>query len=207
MTGLAARKLVLASGNSGKLREMAAMLEPLGLSLLPQSNWGFPEALEDGASFIENALKKARHASCHTGLAAIADDSGLVVPALGGAPGIYSARYAGINATDADNNLKLLSEMASFSGPERRAFFHCAMVMVRETDDPVPLVASASWWGEVAEQPSGSGGFGYDPLFRLPERACTSAELPKEVKNRISHRGQAARALVELLGETLGDAS
>ncbi len=200
-------KLVLASGNAGKLRELAVMLEPLGISLYPQSGWDFPEAIEDAASFIENALKKARHAASHTGLAAIADDSGLVVPALGGAPGIYSARFAGSTATDADNNLKLLNEMSAFTGKKREAYFHCAMVLVRDPNDPVPLIASASWWGEVADHPSGSGGFGYDPLFRVPEHGCTSAELPREVKNRISHRGQAARALVRMLGETDGNSN
>jgi XTP/dITP diphosphohydrolase len=193
--------LVLASGNAGKLREMAALLEPHGFTLRAQSEWDFPPAIEDAASFIENALKKARHAARHTGLPAIADDSGLVVPALEGAPGIYSARFAGEGASDEANNRKLLDQLAGLPGPARRAYFHCAMVLVRSADDPVPVIASASWWGEIAEAASGTGGFGYDPLFWLCDRDCTSAQLPAQVKNRISHRGQAAQALLEAIRE------
>lgn len=191
--------LVLASGNPGKLREISAIFERSGLEVHAQSDWDVPEAVEDAPTFVENALLKARNASLHTGLPAIADDSGLVVPALDGAPGIYSARYAGPGAGDTANNRKLLAEMKDLSGTDRAAFFQCAMVLVRGPEDPVPLLACANWWGEIVRQPRGDGGFGYDPLFWLPDRFCTSAELPAAVKNRISHRGQAMRRMVELL--------
>jgi len=194
-----ARVLVLASGNRGKLAEMAELLGPLGYELRPQSDWNVPEAVEDGFSFVENALIKARNAALHTGLPSIADDSGLVVPALGGAPGIHSARYAGRQGGDRANNDKLLDAMRELSGRQRAAFFYCAMVMVRDGGDPVPLVATANWHGEIALAPRGSGGFGYDPLFWLPSRGCTSAELPAEEKNRLSHRGQAAARLADML--------
>lgn len=193
------RSLVLASGNPGKLREIAEMLAPLGYQVRPQSDWAVSEAVEDGASFIENALIKARHAARACDLPAIADDSGLVVPALGGAPGIRSARYAGEFASDDDNNRKLLEELDRVARPDRRAYFHCAMALVRSADDPVPLLASASWWGRLLAAPRGDGGFGYDPLFYLEEQACTSAELPPAVKNHLSHRGQALRALLATL--------
>lgn len=190
------RALVLASGNPGKLAEISALLGPLGYTVQPQSRWRVPEATEDRATFIENALVKARNAARHCGLPALADDSGLVVPALGGAPGILSARYAGPGASDTDNNEKLLRTLADAHADSRRAFFHCAMVLVRAADDPVPLVASASWWGSLLEAPRGSGGFGYDPLFLVDGKACTAAELPAGVKNQLSHRGQALRALL-----------
>jgi XTP/dITP diphosphohydrolase len=193
--------IVLASGNPGKLRELDALLAPEGFSLRAQSEWGFSEAVEDGLTFVENALKKARHAAVNTGLPAIADDSGLVVPALAGEPGIYSARYVGPEASDEENNRKLLRQLDGQQGIARRAFFHCAMVFVRHSEDPVPLIASASWWGEIAEAARGSGGFGYDPLFWVAEHRRTSAELPAEVKNRLSHRGQATRLLVAMLHE------
>jgi len=192
-------EVVLASGNTGKLRELGDILGSVGMVLRPQSEWAFAEAIEDGATFVENALKKARHAAEHTSLPAMADDSGLVVPALDGAPGIYSARYAGPDASDEENNAKLLRQLSDCHGCERRAYFHCAMVLVRHARDPVPLMASASWWGEVTAAASGSGGFGYDPLFWVPDLGCTSAELAPEVKNRVSHRGQATRALLDLL--------
>ena len=191
--------LVLASGNPGKLRELASMLAPLGLDLRAQSDWAVPEAEEDGITFIENALKKARHASAHTGLPAVADDSGLVVPALGGAPGVRSARFAGPGASDAENNQKLLAEMSGLTGARRAACFHCTMVLVNHADDPMPVTASATWWGSIALSPSGSGGFGYDPLFWISEHQCSAAGLPPEIKNQVSHRGQAARALVQQL--------
>ncbi len=175
------------------------MLAPLGLNLAPQSDWQVREAVEDAPTFIENALIKARHAARHTGLPAIADDSGLVVPALGGAPGIFSARFAGPGAGDEANNRKLLDDMKHLTGEVRAAYFQCTMVLVRRPDDPVPLVASDNWWGEIADAPRGEGGFGYDPLFWLPDRRCTSAELPPGIKNRISHRGQAMRHMIELL--------
>jgi XTP/dITP diphosphohydrolase len=193
------RSLVLASGNAGKVRELSAMLEPLGYSVQPQSHWQVPEAIEDRASFIENALVKARNASAHCSLPAIADDSGLVVPALGGAPGIFSARFAGPGAGDQDNNAKLLRDMAGLAGAQRRAFFHCAIVMLSAPEDPVPLVASASWWGSILEAPRGTGGFGYDPLFFVADEGCTSAELGAARKNELSHRGQALQALLRQL--------
>ena len=175
------------------------MLQSPGFTLRAQSEWRVPEVVEDAPTFIENAIKKARHAAQHTGLPAIADDSGLMVPSLGGAPGIYSARYAGADATDADNNHQLLVEMDGLSGPDRAAFFQCAVVFFRSADDPVPLLACASWRGEITEHPRGAGGFGFDPLFWLPDRNCTSAELPGDVKNRLSHRGRAMQKMIELL--------
>jgi len=192
-------KLVLASGNQGKLQELSELLQPLGLDLAPQSDWDVPEAVEDAPTFVENALLKARNAARHTGLPALADDSGLVVPALGGAPGIYSARYAGTGAGDAANNRKLLEDMQGLAGAARVAFFQCAMVYVRSPVDPVPLLACECWQGEIIDKPRGERGFGYDPLFWLEDRQCTSAELPGPVKNRISHRGQAMRKMIELL--------
>lgn len=200
MTPSVPKKLVLASGNHGKLAELTLMLTPLGFTLLPQSDWDVPEAVEDAHTFIENALIKARHAALHTGLPAIADDSGLVVPALGGAPGIHSARYAGQHGGDQANNQKLLGAMRNLTGSERAAYFYCAMVLVNFPDDPVPLIASASWHGEIGDAPRGAGGFGYDPLFWLPEHQCSSAELPSGEKNQISHRGQAACKLAQMLG-------
>ncbi len=200
-------RLVLASGNPGKLRELSALLTPLGLKLAPQSDWQVPEAPEDAPTFLENALTKARNAARHTGLPAIADDSGLVVPALGGAPGIFSARYAGPGADDAANNRKLLAEMQELQGPERAAYFHCTVVLLRHPDDPVPLVASEDWWGEIGRRLRGSGGFGYDPLFWLADRQCTSAELPSAVKNRISHRGRATHRMLGMLRRGNGSAA
>ncbi|MEJ2534503.1 MAG: RdgB/HAM1 family non-canonical purine NTP pyrophosphatase, partial [Gammaproteobacteria bacterium] len=187
--------LVLASGNAGKLRELRELLQPIGFLLRPQSDWDTPEAVEDGLTFVENALIKARNACAHAGHPAIADDSGLVVPALGGAPGIRSARYGGEPRSDAANNEKLLRAMRDLRGDDRAAYFYCAMVLARSPDDPAPLVATASWWGEILPEPRGEGGFGYDPLFLLPEQGCSSAELPPQTKNRLSHRGQAVRAL------------
>jgi XTP/dITP diphosphohydrolase len=189
--------LVLASGNAGKLRELGAMLAPLGWSVAPQSDWGVPEAVEDGLSFIENALIKARHASMHTGLPALADDSGLVVDALRGAPGIFSARYAGSGAGDEANNQKLLHELEGVPESRRNAHFYCAMALVRHESDPAPLLATGSWDGLITRSPSGSGGFGYDPLFWVPGRNCTSAELQPDEKNRLSHRGKALARMKE----------
>jgi XTP/dITP diphosphohydrolase len=195
------RILVLASGNEGKLRELDALLRPEGFELRPQSAWGISAAREDRPTFIENALLKARHAARHCGRPSVADDSGLVVPALDGEPGIFSARYAGPQGDDVANNAKLLQAMETLDGNARRAYFYCAMVLVRTVDDPVPLVATARWEGSIQRKPSGDGGFGYDPLFRVPEHGCSSAELPATTKNRISHRGQAMRRLCRLLHE------
>ena len=198
------RTLVLASGNPGKLRELTALLEPMRWAVRPQSEWDVPEALEDGLSFIENALIKARHASRLTGLPALGDDSGLAVDALGGAPGIFSARYAGENAGDAANNLKLLDALHGLPEADRDAHFYCAMAMVRQASDPAPLLAIGRWDGRIMEAPSGSGGFGYDPLFWVPGAGCASAELSAEHKNRISHRGQALAVMAKQLQSEFG---
>jgi len=191
------RQLVLASGNPGKVRELSAMLEPLGWTVMPQSNWQVTEAVEDGLTFIENALIKARHASRHTGLPALGDDSGLVVDSLGGAPGIYSARFAGAGADASSNNRKLLTELREVPESDRGAHFYCAMALVRHEKDPAPLLATGKWDGRILDKPVGAGGFGYDPVFWVPGQQCSSAELPAAVKNRISHRGLALAALME----------
>jgi len=173
------------------------MLQPIGWSVRPQSEWNISEAKEDGLSFIENALIKARHASRLTNLPALGDDSGLAVDALNGGPGIYSARYAGSDGDDGANNLKLLEALKGVPESERGAHFYCAMVMVRHALDPAPLMAIGRWDGRIMEAPSGEGGFGYDPLFRVPDMNCSSAELPAQVKNRLSHRGQALALMAE----------
>jgi len=196
--------LVLASGNPGKLREITALLGPLGFRVAPQSDWQVSEAAETAPTFLENALIKARHAAVHTGHAALADDSGLVVPALDGAPGVHSARYSDGRPRDAANNAKLLGEMRDLKAGDRRAFFYCVLVMLRAADDPEPLVASARWWGEILDAPRGTGGFGYDPLFYVPSEDRSSAELPADLKNRLSHRGQALAKLVEKLRRSDG---
>ena len=201
----AGHTVVLASGNAGKLRELTAMLEPLGWQVRPQSEWSVPEAVEDGLSFIENALIKARHAARHTGLPALGDDSGLVVDALDGAPGIYSARYAGPGADDAANNRKLLQVLEGVPDARRTAHFYCAIAMVRHAADPAPMVAIGRWDGRILDAPTGAGGFGYDPLFRVETHGCSSAELPPAVKNSISHRGQALAALVRQLEDARGE--
>jgi XTP/dITP diphosphohydrolase len=195
--------LVLASGNQGKLGELRAMLEPHGWAVRPQSDWRLEEAVEDGLSFIENALIKARHASRATGLPALGDDSGLVVEALDGQPGIRSARYAGAGASDAANNRKLLQALAGFPADRREACFYCAMALVRHAEDPAPLLATGSWCGRILEEPLGDGGFGYDPLFWVAEEGRTSAQLSPERKNRLSHRGQALAALLRLVESEL----
>lgn len=196
--------LVLASGNKGKLREMTAMLKPLGWEVRPQSDWDVPDAVEDGLSFVENALIKARHAARLTGHAALGDDSGLAVDFLGGAPGIYSARYAGEGAGDRANNAKLLTALADVPEVKRGAHFYCAMALVRNAEDPAPMIAIGRWDGRILEAPQGEEGFGYDPLFWVPGQACSSAQLSPEVKNRFSHRGLALRLLVEQIEEEQG---
>ena len=192
-------ELVIATGNRGKLAELRSLLEPMGWQLHPQSELGVVEAEETGLSFVENAILKARNASRSTGLPALADDSGLAVDTLDGAPGIFSARYAGEDATDADNNRKLLEALAGIPEATRGASFHCAIAMVQHDRDPVPLICQASWRGRILEAPVGAGGFGYDPLFYLPDLGLTSAELEPTQKNQLSHRGQATRALVTAL--------
>ena len=182
-------RLVLASGNAKKLAELAAIVADFGLEVVPQREFGVPDAVEDGDTFEANALTKARHASRLTGLPAVADDSGLAVAALDGAPGVYSARYAGESADDDANNAKLLAALDGVT--DRRAHYVCVIAFVRDADDAEPIVCRGEWHGEIATAPRGDGGFGYDPLFVVPERGLTAAELDPAEKNRISHRGQA----------------
>lgn len=189
--------LVLASNNSGKLAEFAQLLAPLGFHLKSQGDLNIPEAEEPFGTFIENALAKARHASQLSGLAALADDSGICVPALGGAPGVQSARYAGEPRSDAANNAKLVREIAQYT--DKSAYYYCVLVMVRHAADPQPIIADGVWHGSLIEQPRGQGGFGYDPHFFLPRLGKTAAELSAEEKNSVSHRGQALRALINKL--------
>jgi len=198
---LPTRKLVLASGNPGKLRELSSMLEPLGWDVMRQSEWDIPEAVEDGLSFVENALIKARHASELTGLPALGDDSGLVVDALNGAPGIYSSRFAGKDADDQSNIKKLLHELSDIPESARQAHFYCVMALVRHPQDPAPLLATGKWDGRILTAATGNGGFGYDPVFWVPGEQCSSAELSADTKNRISHRGQALSALIEQISD------
>lgn len=186
--------LVLASGNQGKLKELSAMLEPVGFDVRPQTEFAVPEADETGLSFIENAILKARNAASHSGHAALADDSGIAVLALGGAPGIYSARYAGEHGNDGGNIDLLLANMAEIS--DRRAFFYCAIAYVTHAEDPTPLIATGAWHGEILQARQGDGGFGYDPIFLDPELKRSAAELGREEKAQRSHRGQALRALL-----------
>ena len=197
MKKLGLSKLVLATANSGKLREIQHLLQALNIEVLPQSNFGVPEAEEPHCTFIENALAKARHASQHTGLPALADDSGICVDALQGAPGVLSARYAGEAKSDLHNNLKLLDTLRDEKN--RLAHYYCVMVLVRYADDPQPLIAEGVWQGEIVKAPRGDCGFGYDPIFLDAKTDKTGAELPLEIKNRISHRGQALSKLVHML--------
>lgn len=192
-------KIVLATGNKGKLAEFQHLLESLPFDILPQSDFEVPEAVEDGLSFVENALIKARHASRLTDLPAIADDSGLEVDALNGAPGIYSSRFSGENATDRQNNLWLLSLLQEVPREQRTARFHCLLVFLRHAEDPTPLICQGTWEGLIGFTPEGDNGFGYDPLFYIPELGCSSAQLGKEEKNRISHRAKAMALLQERL--------
>jgi XTP/dITP diphosphohydrolase len=197
------KKLVLASNNPGKLREIGALLAPLAIEVTAQASLDIGEADEPHATFLENAIAKARHASLASGLPALADDSGLCVDALGGAPGVHSAHYAGSGGSrqerDARNNAKLLGALAG--ADDRRAHYYCVMVLLRRADDPEPVVAEGIWRGEIAQAPRGTGGFGYDPLFYLPARRCTSAELDAGQKNRVSHRGQALAKLLARLAD------
>lgn len=193
------QRIVLATGNTGKLREFSAMLTDLGLEFIRQSDLNVPDIPETGLTFVENALLKARNAAQHTGLAAMADDSGLVVDALGGAPGLYSARYAGEPSNDAANNAKLLQALQDIPQTQRSARFYCCIVYLRHANDPTPIIAEAAWEGTILTAAQGQNGFGYDPLFWVPSEQCSSAQLPPEVKNRLSHRGQALRRLHALL--------
>ena len=191
------KKLVIASNNPGKLREIDRILQPLGLEILPQSAFNIPEVEEPYCTFIENCLTKARHASEHSGLPALADDSGICVDALNGAPGVYSARFAGEPKSDQRNNEKLIELLQHETN--RKAHYYCVMVLVRYPHDPQPIIAEGAWHGEIIDTPRGSGGFGYDPYFLVPSYGQTGAELPLDVKNGISHRGQALAALVAKL--------
>ncbi|MDO8314381.1 MAG: RdgB/HAM1 family non-canonical purine NTP pyrophosphatase [Rugosibacter sp.] len=191
------QKLILASNNPGKLREFSQLLAPLDFALLPQAGFAVPEADEPHVTFIENALAKARHAAHHTGLPALADDSGLVVPALGGAPGVHSARYAGEPKDDRRNNQKLVAALANVA--DRRAHYVAVLVLVRHADDPQPLIGEGEWHGEIIATPRGDGGFGYDPHFFIPDLQRTAAELDAAEKNRRSHRGQALAQLIAKL--------
>jgi len=190
-------KLVIASGNAGKLREIARILAPLDIQAVPQSEFNVPDCPEPHITFVENCLAKARHASAHSGLPALADDSGICVEALGGAPGVFSARYAGEPKSDQRNNEKLVAALANQAN--RRAHYTCVMVYVRHPDDPEPVIAEGRWHGEIIDTPRGENGFGYDPLFYVPDHQCSSAELTPEIKNRISHRARASALLFDAL--------
>ena len=190
------KQVVLASGNPGKLRELAALLAHFDWQLRPQSDFAVPPVAETGTTFVENAIIKARHAARHSGLPALADDSGIEVDALDGAPGVYSARFAGVDASDADNNALLIEKLRDLPAAER-----AVIVYLRHAGDPAPLICEGSWAGQIQLEPSGGGGFGYDPHFFLPALGCTSAELEPAQKNRLSHRGQALAQLEQRLAE------
>jgi len=192
-------RVVLATGNKGKVRELGELLANFEMEVVPQTEFNVEEAEESGLTFVENAILKARNAAAQTGLPAIADDSGLEVDYLKGAPGIYSARYAGEGGNDPANNQKLLKALEGVDEAERTARFQCVMVYMRHQSDPVPLIAQGSWEGRILTAAQGENGFGYDPIFFVPEEGRSSAELAAEVKNRLSHRGQALKKLVELL--------
>jgi XTP/dITP diphosphohydrolase len=195
------KKLVIASNNPGKLREIERILQPLGMEILPQSAFNIPEAEEPYCTFIENCLTKARHASQLSGLHALADDSGICVDALNGAPGVYSARFAGEPKSDTRNNEKLIELLKHETN--RKAHYYCVIILVRSPDDPQPIIAEGAWHGEIIDTPRGDGGFGYDPYFMVPAFGKTGAELPLDVKNGISHRGIALASLVAKLKLTL----
>ncbi len=195
------KRLVLASGNPGKLHELSAILDDLGYQLHPQSEFDVPEVAETGTTFVENAIIKARHAAVHTGLAALADDSGIEVDALDGAPGVYSARFSGTGADDASNNALLVEKLRDVPPMERSARYRAVIVLMRHSADPSPLICEGSWEGVIQLEPAGDGGFGYDPYFYLTDRECTSAQLTAAEKNRLSHRG---KALAELKRKLLG---
>ncbi len=193
------QRIVLASNNQGKVREISQLLAGQEREVLPQSAFDITEVEETGLTFVENAILKARNAAIHSGLPAIADDSGLEVDALNGAPGIYSARFAGPDASDADNNCKLLAALENIPQEQRTARFQCLIVYMRHGTDPVPIICQGSWEGRILRHPQGENGFGYDPLFFVPEKNCSAAELPAEAKNTMSHRGKALRCLIQAL--------
>ena len=194
------KRIVLASGNAGKAREISQMLANHHMEVLPQSAFNVVEVEETGLTFVENALLKARNAAAHSGLPAIADGSGLEVDALNGAPGIYSARYAGSTASDSDNIAKLLAALTDVPGAQRTARFQCLMVYMEHADDPTPIICQGTWEGRILFEPRGTQGFGYDPVFFVRTHNCSAAELPPVVKNNLSHRGQALRQLLTALG-------
>lgn len=194
------RQIVLASNNPGKLREIGQLLAGHDITIQPQSDFDAPDVEETGLTFVENAILKARNAAHYSGLPAIADDSGIEVDALNGAPGIYSARYAGSGASDRNNLQKLLDELKDVPETKRSARFQCLIVYLRHEKDPTPLIYQGTWEGRILPEPRGTSGFGYDPIFFVPEKDCTSAELSPEEKNQLSHRGQALRQLVSALG-------
>lgn len=193
------KSIVLASGNKGKIKELDALLAPMGWQVRPQSDWQVVDADETGLTFVENAIIKARHACEQTGLPSLADDSGIAVDALGGAPGIYSARYAGTGASDKDNIHKLLEALKDTPEAERTARFICVLVFMQHANDPTPIICQGEWEGRILTAPAGKGGFGYDPLFYVPERDCSAAELSAEDKRMLSHRGKALAQLRRLL--------
>lgn len=192
------QKIVLATNNQGKVNELKSLLADAGFNIVAQSEFNVPDADETGLTFVENAILKARHTAKLTGLPAIADDSGLAVNALDGAPGIYSARYAGEHGNDKSNNQKLLQALADIPQEKRTAYFYCALVFMRHENDPTPIICLGRWDGIILREEHGEGGFGYDPLFYVPAQGCTAAELTREHKSQISHRGQ---ALSQLLGK------
>ncbi|WP_339722816.1 XTP/dITP diphosphatase [uncultured Paraglaciecola sp.] len=197
-------KVVLATGNLGKVKELASMLSELQIEVLPQSEFAVSDVAETGGTFVENAIIKARHAAKQTGLPAIADDSGLAVDALGGAPGVYSARYSGEQATDQSNIFKLLDAMADVPKDKRQARFLCVLVFMRHADDPTPIICQGEWHGEILAEQLGENGFGYDPVFWVEQQNCSSAQLSPEQKNTLSHRGKALKLLLAQLQNKMG---
>ncbi|KXI27021.1 non-canonical purine NTP pyrophosphatase [Paraglaciecola hydrolytica] len=197
------QKVVLATGNKGKVKELSAMLSELKIAVVPQSDFYVSEVAETGSTFVENAIIKARHAARITGLPAMADDSGLAVDALGGAPGVFSARYAGEDATDADNVQKLLEALNGVAPELRQARFLCVLVYMAHADDPTPIICQGEWQGSITTQTMGTNGFGYDPIFWVPEQNCSSAQLSPEQKNQLSHRGKALALMVKALAARL----
>lgn len=192
-------KIVLASGNKGKIKEFSEIFAQSGVQIIPQTELQISDAEETGLSFVENAIIKARHAAKLSGLPALADDSGIAVDYLGGAPGIHSARFAGEHGNDAANNQKLLEQLKNVPDAQRGASFHCVLVLLRHANDPVPYIFHGEWRGQMLTAPQGENGFGYDPLFFVPEHQCSSAQLSSEIKNKISHRAKAVQALIKAL--------
>ncbi len=195
------KRIVLASNNKGKLREFSQLLSQQDISVIPQAEFDIPDADETGLSFVENAILKARNAAAHSGLPAMADDSGIEVDALNGAPGIYSARYSGEGASDEANLQKLIDDMKDVPEDRRAARFQCVIVYMRHAEDPTPIICQGTWEGRLLYEPVGENGFGYDPIFHVPTHGCASAELASDIKNEISHRGQALRALLAALSQ------